>query len=519
MAKANKLTVFLLKDEIPEDGIVKKGYRSKAISVAGGEFYHDSSAVKPPSWISSFFSTKLNEVKSLYVASAKAAFIYSLEIDGNKKRFALCFGTGRHILESEVIEERFGLKVTLNSIKPESIRGIEKTSMGAHSKNSREQMSRASKASDFGIDIEQDLLKTMTGESSIPLFEKLITGVDAFNVSSPVAIDEIDGFLRLCHRQFLSTEYLKHFDWVDQISEIKNKTLINSLNETLVESINRRDFSNTWMAIPEIIDWSDVAGFRYLPRQKELLDDLYIDRFIHSIDGEIDDITPLKRRFIKVFSASQDTEIFSWSAFKCIYTEITIDEKCFVLNNGKWYEIEKSFVGLVNKSYDDIPLSSIELPDYNHENEGDYNEKATESAEHYLLMDKNNISHGGGTNKIEFCDIYTKSKQLIHIKHYGASSVLSHLFLQGLNSAEYFHSDSDFRKKLNAKLKTGWKLSNPNSRIDGSEYEVIYAIISNDDAERPRIPFFSKVSIKNVKRKLETMNFKVSLKRIKSLKS
>lgn len=107
---------------------------------------------------------------------------------------------------------------------------------------------------------------------------------------------------------------------------------------------------------------------------------------------------------------------------------------------------------------------------------------------------------------------------MVHIKHYGASSVLSHLFSQGLNSAEYFYADSDFRKKLNSILPAGWKLLNPNSKISPLNYEIVFAIISNNSDERPRIPFFSKVSIKNAKRRLDLMGYNVSLKRILSTK-
>jgi uncharacterized protein (TIGR04141 family) len=133
-------------------------------------------------------------------------------------------------------------------------------------------------------------------------------------------------------------------------------------------------------------------------------------------------------------------------------------------------------------------------------------------------MDKDLIHYGGGHSQIEFCDILTKSKKIIHIKHYGGSSVLSHLFQQGLISGELFVSDSEFRKKLNDKLKAGWKLSDSKQKIISSDYEVVFAIISNSPDERPNIPFFSRVGIKNVKRRLESFGYSVSIKRIKSNK-
>ncbi len=57
-------------------------------------------------------------------------------------------------------------------------------------------------------------------------------------------------------------------------------------------------------------------------------------------------------------------------------------------------------------------------------------------------MDKKNIPYGGGYSRIEFCDLFSKSKQMIHVKRYGGSSVLSHLFNQGLVSGECTPQDT-----------------------------------------------------------------------------
>ena len=52
----------------------------------------------------------------------------------------------------------------------------------------------------------------------------------------------------------------------------------------------------------------------------------------------------------------------------------------------------------------------------------------------------------------EFCDLYTVDKDICHVKKYGQSGVLSHLFAQGVVSGELFRSDIKFRQKVNQKL-------------------------------------------------------------------
>lgn len=70
----------------------------------------------------------------------------------------------------------------------------------------------------------------------------------------------------------------------------------------------------------------------------------------------------------------------------------------------------------------------------------------------FCAVDKKLISTGVSQNNIEFCDIYTSEKQMIHIKRYGGSSVLSHLFNQGLVSANLFIT-KQFESKIKPKIR------------------------------------------------------------------
>ena len=128
-------------------------------------------------------------------------------------------------------------------------------------------------------------------------------------------------------------------------------------------------------------------------------------------------------------------------------------------------------------------------------------------------MDCNCITIDKTHSKIEFCDLMTKDKKFIHIKRYGGSSVLSHLFSQGLVSGELFLRDTKFREKVNEKLPDSFKISNVKAKPIASQHEVVYGIISSC-SEDLDIPFFSKVSLRTAKNRLETFGYKVSLLKI-----
>ena len=128
-------------------------------------------------------------------------------------------------------------------------------------------------------------------------------------------------------------------------------------------------------------------------------------------------------------------------------------------------------------------------------------------------LDNDPIVHGGGHSKIEFCDLLSRDRKIIHVKRYGNSSVLSHLFAQGVVSGELFISDPEFRAKLNDKLPADLRLPDPQSRPVADQYEVVYGIVSK--SQRPlELPFFSKVSLRNARRRLTGYGFNVTLKKI-----
>lgn len=515
MAVTNKLTIYLIKARIPEASIIKKTKNFVSIPDVGIFFYEDSST-REPSWFEKFFDKSLGDIK-VFMASAKGVLLTSVVYKRKRIFFVISWGAGRHLINEQAIEEDFGLKVTLNSVEKESIRSIEKSNFGANSKISREQMSKKTNATQFGIDIEQDLLRAITGTSRFPQLGRTISGADALSVSVRVDIHNIVNFLSFCYPRYLSKDYQDGFDWIDQIHHIKNPTIISDLESVVVTKYNDKAFEKLWMAVPDLMDWNELEGFKYYPRQKDLLDDLYIEVLRDNI-GEIDSLDHFEHKTVQAVSASSETVIDHWPVFKCLYAEVEHGGKQYVLNSGKWYEIDGDFVKKVNNFYAKIKLSDIVAPDYDHDNEGEYNIALAESQPEYLLMDKKTIMHGGGKNKIEFCDVYSKKRRMINIKHAGASAVLSHLFLQGSNAGEYFASDVDFRKKLNRKLEPGWKIRNPESKIDLGDYEVVFAIITTNSASRPDIPFFSKVSIKNVVRRLNGFGYRVSLKTIRSLR-
>lgn len=131
-------------------------------------------------------------------------------------------------------------------------------------------------------------------------------------------------------------------------------------------------------------------------------------------------------------------------------------------------------------------------------------------------MDQKLISYGGGHSTVEFCDLLTSDKRLIHVKRYGGSAQFSHLFNQGVVPGELFVREADFRQRVNEKLPETYRLTNVAARPNPNEYEVVFAIISKSNNPL-EIPFFSKVGLRNARRRLEGYGYKVTKKKISNL--
>ena len=163
--KTNKPNIYLIREEHSSfDQIIKPDLPEHIIDDVG-TFYLEESKTNQPSWLKNFFLDELNDFK-LFTAGAKGLLLVSIPYKGKQRIFAVVFGHGRHLLNDGVTEERFGLKVVLNSVDPKSLISIDKTTLGSISKQSREQMSREGEAAAFGIDIEQDLINAVTGRSN-----------------------------------------------------------------------------------------------------------------------------------------------------------------------------------------------------------------------------------------------------------------------------------------------------------------------------------------------------------------
>lgn len=510
------LTIFLLKEGYnSENSLKQQSYNLEQHSIGSparqiGELFVQLRTPKPPRW-ASFFEGYLSPGQLGQGASTGAVLI----TEAQERHFALTFGQGRHLLIPECWEERFGLRVALNSIGEGKIRSIDKKKFDAISLHSREQASREARPVDFGLDIEQDLLRAVAGTPDDATLGIRLSGMDALHANVQTDIDGIRYLLSRYYNKYLDQSYRKNFPWVDQISEIKSPSVVERLDQILIEQIAANEHDKIWMAVPEIVSWEFIAGFRFgLGSKSPIFYDINLLNFLASLrEPETLSITKIKQR--PVYSVNNDGDkISSWTAYRCLYAEIEEENDYYLLNGGKWYKITNNFVQEIKKAYRNLPRYPNQLPMYNDDSETAYNERiANDNQDTFALMDNKTIMYGGGYNRIEFCDLFTKEKDIIHVKRYCESSSLSHLFAQGLISGVLFHTEANFRQEVNNLLPSSHRFDSPTQRVNPSDYRIVYAIISEAEGDLV-IPFFSMINLKHAVRNLNGYGYQVAILKI-----
>ena len=135
MAK-NRLSIYLIKEEIEEEKIFEKDSGVQLLKEynQNKKLYYLPSWVHTPAWLDTFFEMKCEKLKQ---ANSRAVLIDKLEVDGKTRIFALAFGYAKNLFAEDVIEERFGLKIVLNTVGINDIRKISKISVGSNQKQSQ----------------------------------------------------------------------------------------------------------------------------------------------------------------------------------------------------------------------------------------------------------------------------------------------------------------------------------------------------------------------------------------------
>ena len=219
-------------------------------------------------------------------------------------------------------------------------------------------------------------------------------------------------------------------------------------------------------------------------------------------------------------NGTDDNALGSASAIRWLEANVSLDAERYFLMDGDWFQIGADYI---RTSRDEIsrlfPFTpSVELPAWYlpaKRTEYDYNRfVAARHRGKYLCLDRNQSVRNplGARSSLEICDLLGPGNELIHVKRAAGSAPLSHLFFQGLISAQsLLTGPASVRQRFAATV-----AALPNGRElppDFRPTKVIYAILmENGKLLTPDTLFpFSQATLAHAARILSTYGIEVEV--------
>lgn len=518
--KKQRLNLFLMKPGVTieqtvrgdVDGltrtVIKQDYNFSGIIVAKG-----AHAI-PPRWMQ-FVQTGSEQPLGVLLNQSASGLIV---LQARERVFAIAFGFARHWIDESSIVRRFGMKVTLNVVHPDRIRSVDREEFDTIQRKTRSQTSVRSSIDNFGLNVQRDLVRSVTGEPENQDFAAHVTGADNLILSAPLTFGQLGEKCADALAQYNNVRYRDRYPWVDNFNRINDPTHIASLEANLAEALRSGAYENTFLTPPDTLDQQHHRGFRYPGERNnsDLHPDLRMEDFLAKVDPRTVTVESLKKWRIREFSVDDNIPSREFAVHEAIIYEVMLDTKLYVLSFGEWFEVAHDHVLAVNNQIAQIRNHpELRLVDANaHENEGEYNRRAALASNGtFALLDADPVIYGGGRSSIEICDLLSTDRVFVHVKAKTKSSTLSHLFAQGLNSAQAFR-DVRFRELAINKCPSSHR-----NIFEGepraSDFTITFAIITQAAGDiRDALPFFSKQSLANATSVLMNMGYQVRLQKI-----
>lgn len=494
MSKSHTFSIYLLKhgfsveNALKEDHLLEGPISAEKLPIGAKLFVMDKKPMPP--WWKSYWG--INQ----YLEQVLKGAIVFLPIED--RYFALTFGHTYHQLKPESYEYDFGLIVTLNALDPDKIKS---TDIFQPEKAIRERIQSpiASNITFFDINKDETIIKRLTGfvKNEYQSFLSNITGSSSLHITSKVESSQISELCKKLLEIYNKNDYKTSFPDIRNIVPVKDPILISKLNNSLMSEFNDRS-NDLALSIPDIIEYSESLSITYEGAGKSEMsfNDAHIENYRFYLDEKsIDhvDLQDFKNHKLNMIDENENMKK-SFSIYKCLIFDCELDGYHYHLCEGEWYRVEKDYLKKLRHTLDPVFVDFELLDACDQQREDDYNRSiASKNGATVVCLDKSNIAMSGN---IEPCDLFVLEDGkalLIHIKISTISSMLSHLFNQGLNSIQLLRTDNDCKEKLKSLLiNDAFK-----NAINNEIFEVIYAIITPKDKNKKsmNLPIFSRISL------------------------
>jgi uncharacterized protein (TIGR04141 family) len=465
------------------------------------------------------------------------------------KDWAITFGAGRYFLNEARIRQDFGFRIVLNTVRPDSIRHVSFHTFYGDAKLTKQQIAKGQKINYYDIELTENILQKIAGETeeyNRQLLGPILAGGDSLLLMVKCNLLDPEKLLAAVIKAYDSDAYKTEasrqdlFAIVQNLQSIEDPILKEELNQSFLVDFRESNFENMQLAYPNMILWGiEKTGLA----EGEPIQELTLQKIRDSLLRDDFGWPSLQRK--KIYVMDEDGAVrVKWPFSKSIAYSKAVDDFEYSLMFGRWYRINavlvsklKEFLrGLLEQPHR-FPVCKLD------EDEAAYARRVCDSrivtkrskerwtsGPKWLCLDKRTISPEGSTRRYEPCDIFIPKRAagektlLVHIKKTGpdddavpSHEHFSHLFVQGLNSAETILQDKGYRKLVRAKLSEwekdhGLKLEETQAKglAKADDIKITYLLGMTGDY-LDKLPAFSLLTMRSCVVKLRKLGFQVSI--------
>ena len=400
---------------------------------------------KPPKW-----QPFLTPHFDINVGNVTNGFLLILEASG--RLFAASFGHAFHLLDPGSLEPDFGIRVSANLLDPKRVKALDARNVDVVTRQQRVHVSTGVSIEEFGVDVDENWVRYLSGSIDSDI-AKSLAGTDALLINTKVTLEELAERCRELLEVFEREDYKTKFEFFDKFRPLRRgHHLITELDAEVNQRLAQRSDEKISVALPFFPEETTIDSYQFFGRgvRKDTIEEMTLAALYEFLDDHSDITNPYHD--LKVIALDDQGEARS-KAFPLkdyIVAEVERDQDTYVLTAGKWFRVNRNYAQSVRAQVASLRDLTNELalpPMRMAEAEGAYNQRVADE-KGWRHLDKQLFTGTGSerNQKIEVADMLAPQHQFLCVKKMHSSAGLSHLFAQGVVSADLLRHEPKYQE-------------------------------------------------------------------------
>lgn len=298
--------------------------------------------------------------------------------------------------------------MVLNTVDPDKLPSADIRTPDENTTSRRTQTARRSDQTAFSIDIERDIVRGLAGEPKDATFATRVAGSDGLTLTKEMDIADLPQVCADAFAAFGKSDYKTNFAWIDQIKHVRDKVLIDKLNEALAAALHGAltgPIPDTLhLAYPVIYDPEKARHIQFKGfRSSNIHTDLEISSYVADLKEK--GVTAYTVEHLSLHKAHEcdaagKDEGGSWKIKECLVFEAAVDGQNYVLSGDRWYCIDASLAKEVSDFFATVP-AHVMPPAQANDNEESYNKRVAAGGHNLLCLDRKTVKPTGANYPIE----------------------------------------------------------------------------------------------------------------------